>query len=120
MAGSPLPDVQSDDRHLLPVKLALILGLAALADWLFWSQRIGLSFVLFAIALFASARLDEKGQALPVCWIAWRRNGSRHGLEAPTKLCKPGCITTSKNSWAQSQAAIPVARNSPAALFANG
>ena len=35
--ASPLPDVQSDNRHLLPVKLALTLGLAACADWLFWS-----------------------------------------------------------------------------------
>jgi hypothetical protein len=58
--ASPLPNVQSDDRDLLPVKLALILGFAALADWLFWSQRIGLSFVLFAVALFASAWLGNQ------------------------------------------------------------
>ena len=57
--ASPLPDVQSDNRHLLPVKLALTLGLAACADWLFWSQRIGLSFVLFAVALFASSWLGN-------------------------------------------------------------
>jgi hypothetical protein len=57
--ASPLPDVQSDNRQLLPVKLALTLGLAACADWLFWSQRIGLSFVLFAVALFASSWLGN-------------------------------------------------------------
>jgi uncharacterized protein DUF4153 len=57
--ASPLPDVQSNDRGLLPVKLALALGLAACADWLFWSQRIGLSFVLFAVALFASSWLGN-------------------------------------------------------------
>src|SRR5437899_5880686 len=57
--ASPLPDVQSDNHDLLPLKLALEFGLAALADWLFWSQRIGLSFVLFAVALFDGAWLGN-------------------------------------------------------------
>ena len=57
--ASPLPDVQSNQRNLLPLKLALVIGLAALADWLFWYQRIGLSFTIFAIALFAATSLGN-------------------------------------------------------------
>ena len=55
--ASPLPDVRSGAPNLLPVKLALALGIAALADWLFWNQRIGLSMALFAVALLAGSYL---------------------------------------------------------------
>src|SRR5690242_14105783 len=54
---SPLPDIRSGRQNLLPVKLALALGFAALADWLFWHQRIGLSMALFAVALLAGSYL---------------------------------------------------------------
>ena len=57
----PFPDIRSDTRNLLTVKLALALGLAALADWLFWSQRIGLSTVLFAVAVFVASGLANLG-----------------------------------------------------------
>ncbi|AUC99955.1 DUF4173 domain-containing protein [Bradyrhizobium sp. SK17] len=40
----------------LPVKIATTLALAALADWLFYDQRLGLSVIIFAAAL-ASASL---------------------------------------------------------------
>jgi hypothetical protein len=61
----PLPDVQSKTRNLLPVKLALALGLAALADWLFWHQRIGLSMALFAVSLLAGSFLANLGGLKP-------------------------------------------------------
>jgi hypothetical protein len=54
---SPLPGTQPATRNLLPVKLALAFGLAALADWLFWNQRIGLSMALFAVAVLGSSTL---------------------------------------------------------------
>lgn len=59
--ASPHPEVQSNDRNLLPAKLAITLGLAALADWLFYDQRMGISLVLFAIALFAGSWLCHRG-----------------------------------------------------------
>jgi hypothetical protein len=53
----PLSAAPSAPQNLLPVKLALVLGLTALADWLFYDQRIGISLVLFAIALVAGSLL---------------------------------------------------------------
>jgi hypothetical protein len=53
----PLFEFPLTTRIGLPVKLGLALGLAALADVLFWNQRIGLSMVLFAALLFAGALL---------------------------------------------------------------
>src|ERR1700751_1308896 len=53
----PLSDIQPTTRKLLPVKLALVLGLTALADWLFYEQRFGISLVLFATALVAGSLL---------------------------------------------------------------
>lgn len=41
-------------------KLAIAIGLAALADILFWQQRIGLSMVLFAALLFTAALLANR------------------------------------------------------------
>src|SRR5262249_34283746 len=67
--ASPLPDVRSGTRTSLPIKLALALGLAALADWLFWSQRIGLSMVLFAVAVVAASCLAN------FCGFDQRRTG---------------------------------------------
>ena len=59
MTSLPLPDVQSINRNALPLKLALVVVLAALADVLFWNQRVGLSFALFAMALFAGTWLGN-------------------------------------------------------------
>ncbi|HWZ37563.1 MAG TPA: DUF4153 domain-containing protein [Bradyrhizobium sp.] len=63
----PLPDVQSETRNVLPAKLAITLGLAALADWLFYDQRIGISMTIFAIALFAGSWLGN------LAGLNWRR-----------------------------------------------
>jgi len=53
----PLFEFPLATRISPPVKLAIAIGLAALADLLFWSHRIGLSMVLFAALLFAAALL---------------------------------------------------------------
>ena len=55
--ASPLPEVRLQPRNLLPFKLAITIALAALADWLFYAQRVGISMALFAIVLFASSWL---------------------------------------------------------------
>ncbi len=68
--ASPLPDVHADTRNLLPVKLAITLGLTALADWLFYDQRIGISMTLFAIALFAGSWLGN------LVGLSWRRTAT--------------------------------------------
>jgi len=59
--ASPLPDVQSGERAPLPIKLAMALGLAALADFLFYGERIGISLALFAVALLAGSALTHLG-----------------------------------------------------------
>jgi hypothetical protein len=51
----PLPDVQSTARNPLPVKLTLALALTALADFLFYDQRVGLSMAVFTAVLLAGA-----------------------------------------------------------------
>ena len=58
--ASPLPDVRSEARNLLPLKLAITIALAALADWLFYAQRVGLSMALFAVVLFAASWLGNR------------------------------------------------------------
>src|SRR5438874_656544 len=50
-------DVRSAHDNLLAIKLAIALGLAALADWLFYGERIGVSAVAFAIALTCGSLL---------------------------------------------------------------
>ena len=52
----PEIETRSVDNKLLPVKIAATLALAALADWLFYDQRLGLSVVIFAVA-YACASL---------------------------------------------------------------
>ena len=47
----PIPDIRSVQANPLPSRLAITLGLAALADWLFYNERIGISLVLFAVVL---------------------------------------------------------------------
>ena len=58
--ASPLPDVRSEARNLLPLKFAITIVLAALADWLFYAQRVGLSMALFAVVLFAASWLGNR------------------------------------------------------------
>ena len=56
----PLFEFPLTTRISPPIKLAITIGLAALADVLFWGQRIGLSMVLFAFLLFAAALLANR------------------------------------------------------------
>jgi len=44
-------------RSPLAVKLAIVLALAGLADWLFYDERLGLSLVIFAIAVACGSAL---------------------------------------------------------------
>jgi hypothetical protein len=62
--ASPLPEVRPESRNLLPLKLlplklAITLCLTALADWLFYAQRVGISMALFAVVLFAASWLGN-------------------------------------------------------------
>lgn len=43
--------------NAVPIKPAIALGLAALADWLFYGQRVGISAVIFAVALICGSLL---------------------------------------------------------------
>jgi hypothetical protein len=56
----PIPDVRSAQTNLLSSRFAIALGLAALADWLFYGERIGMSFALFAIALMGCSLLANR------------------------------------------------------------
>ena len=53
----PIPDVRPVQANLFPARFAIALGLAALADWLFYGERVGISFVLFSIALMGCSLL---------------------------------------------------------------
>jgi hypothetical protein len=50
LASTIAAEVQPNRHSSIPAKLGLALALAALADWLFYGERIGLSLTLFAIA----------------------------------------------------------------------
>jgi len=64
LASTIAADLQPIRPSSIPAKVGLALILAALADWLFYSQQIGLSLTLFAIAtacvsmLFNHATMD--------------------------------------------------------------
>jgi hypothetical protein len=64
LATTIAAEIQPIRHSSIPAKVGLALVLAALADWLFYGQRIGLSLTLFAIAmalvsvLFNHATLD--------------------------------------------------------------
>ncbi|HXH45876.1 MAG TPA: DUF4173 domain-containing protein [Bradyrhizobium sp.] len=51
LASTIAADIQPDKHSAIPAKLGCALALAALADWLFYGERIGLSLTLFAIAI---------------------------------------------------------------------
>jgi len=57
--SSMAPDIQPAKENVFPVKLAITLSLAALADWLFYGQRIGISAAVFAIALTCGSLLTN-------------------------------------------------------------
>ncbi|MBC9879714.1 DUF4173 domain-containing protein [Bradyrhizobium sp. INPA01-394B] len=66
LASMIAADLQPNRASPIPAKIGLALALAALADWLFYGERIGLSLPLFAIAmvcasmLFNHAALDRR------------------------------------------------------------
>jgi hypothetical protein len=80
--ASPLPEVRPESRHLLPLKLALTIALTALADWLFYAQRVGLSMALFAVVLFT------------VSWLGNRIRFDRRRLLTATAVLAVGLIPT--------------------------
>jgi len=51
------PHAGSVPENAFPIKPAIALALAALADWLFYGQRTGISAVIFAMALTVGALL---------------------------------------------------------------
>ena len=55
--SSPAPAAVSVQENIFPVKPAIAVVLAALADWLFYDQRIGISAVVFALALICGSVL---------------------------------------------------------------
>lgn len=63
---TPASNASSVQDSAFPVKPVIAFALAALADWLFYGQRIGISALLFAIALACGsllanfARLDRR------------------------------------------------------------
>ncbi|MEY9523741.1 MULTISPECIES: hypothetical protein [Bradyrhizobium] len=64
LASTIAAEIQPIRHSSIPAKVGLTLVLAALADWLFYGQRIGLALTLFAVAmacvlvLFNHAALD--------------------------------------------------------------
>ena len=66
---APASGAGSVQEHAFPLKPAIALALAALADWVFYDHQIGISAVVFALALMSGSTLAnlatwEKKQAL--------------------------------------------------------
>ncbi|WP_439371283.1 DUF4153 domain-containing protein [Bradyrhizobium sp. DASA03120] len=57
LATTPTTDIEPIGPSTISVKLAMALVLAALADWLFYGQRAGLSLVIFAVAIVSASVL---------------------------------------------------------------
>jgi len=53
--ATPLPDLYPGQHHPVGPKFALALGLVALADWLLYGERPGISLVFFAVALICTS-----------------------------------------------------------------
>lgn len=51
LASTIVAEIKPINHSSIPAKVGLALVLAALADWLFYGERIGLSLTLFAIAI---------------------------------------------------------------------
>ena len=54
---TPVSDVGIARTRAWPIKPAIALALAALADWLFYDQPVGISAVFFTIALILGSLL---------------------------------------------------------------
>jgi hypothetical protein len=59
LATDATADIVPTQNSSLAAKLAITLALAALADWLFYGERVGLSLVIFAIAISAASWLTN-------------------------------------------------------------
>lgn len=59
LASTIVEEIKPIGHSSIPAKVGLALLLAALADWLFYGQRIGLSLTLFAIALAGVSALSN-------------------------------------------------------------
>ncbi|MBR0842014.1 DUF4173 domain-containing protein [Bradyrhizobium liaoningense] len=57
LATTPTTDIQPIRPSTVSIKLTMALVLAALADWLFYGQRAGLSLVIFAVAIVCASLL---------------------------------------------------------------
>jgi hypothetical protein len=55
--AAPTVDLGIAEGNTLLFKLAVALGLAALADWLFYGEDLGVSVAIFAVALTCGALL---------------------------------------------------------------
>ena len=55
--SSTASDIGRAPESVFPTKMAIALALAALADWLFYGERIGISVAVFAIALTCGSLL---------------------------------------------------------------
>ncbi len=55
--STPASDASAIGDSAFPVKSAMALALAALADWLFYGERVGISAVAFSIALIVGSLL---------------------------------------------------------------
>lgn len=56
LASTIVAEIKPISHSSIPAKVGLALVLAALADWLFYGERIGLSLTLFAIAIAGLVR----------------------------------------------------------------
>ena len=54
---APVSSASSIQEGPLPVKAAIVLALAALADWLFFGHGIGISAALFTVAVACGSLL---------------------------------------------------------------
>ena len=57
LAAATATDIHPTKNSSLPFRLAIALALAALADWLFYGERVGLSLAIFAFAIACASRL---------------------------------------------------------------
>src|SRR2546422_10660354 len=67
---APASNASSTQEGAFPVKAAIVLALAALADWLFYGHVIGISAAIFAVAvacgsLLANLATLNRKQVLP-------------------------------------------------------